>query len=261
MKKVISLALLSAIGVAGGSNFAKAVEVQNAFDFGLGYTAQVNRTGQGAYSIDYLESIADDEEEGAEASTVNKYTNTINQLSLYAGYNAVFKVNDYFNPILGAFVSGNIPLNNYYTQNVYENAKKEKKVSSDKRQVSNVFDINVKFGNEFNVNKNVKLDVYSFVGMNVGIVKSSTESYLDEGLASGLLGDDDVNPTNRRGYVGLSAGAGVDAIFCDRYVVGAFYKYTDLRVATENNSGVAERVVEHVLNTASNVGIKLGFRF
>ena len=140
---------------------------------------------------------------------------------LYVGYNAVFKMNKFFNPILGAFMSGHIPLN--YTMK-YNNG-------DTKNMISNVFDINFKLGNRFNVCKDVDVDLYYFLGVNGGIAK--TEMY---------------NITASQSYSGFSTGVGVDASY-KHILFGIYYKYTDMR-----NAGVK-------FNTSNNVGIKVGHRF
>ena len=130
-------------------------------------------------------------------------------------------MNKFFNPILGAFMSGHIPLN--YTMK-YNNG-------DTKNMISNVFDINFKLGNRFNVCKDVDVDLYYFLGVNGGIAK--TEMY---------------NITASQSYSGFSTGVGVDASY-KHILFGIYYKYTDMR-----NAGFK-------LNTSNNVGIKVGYRF
>ena len=208
MKKVVSLGLLSAMFLAG-SGVSNAIElkgVEHNIDLGLGYTAQI-------YSGD---SVYDEFNEDGNIST-----NLTNQISLYVGYNAVFKMNKFFNPILGAFMSGHIPLN--YTIKLNNGDLKS--------MLSNVFDINFKLGNRFNICKDVDVDLYYFLGVNVGIAK--TEMY---------------NITASQSYSGVSTGVGVDASY-KHIIFGVYYKYTDMR-----NAGFK-------LNTSNNVGIKVGYRF
>ena len=130
-------------------------------------------------------------------------------------------MNKFFNPILGAFMSGHIPLN--YTMK-YNNG-------DTKNMISNVVDINFKLGNRFNVCKDVDVDLYYFLGVNVGIAK--TETY---------------NIAVSQSYSGFSTGVGVDASY-KHIIFGVYYKYTDIR-----NVGFK-------FNTSNNVGIKVGYRF
>ena len=220
MKKVVSLGLLSAMFLAG-SGVSNAIElkgVEHNIDLGLGYTAQIYSGGSA-----YDQELIDDFNENG-----NTLTNLTNQISLYVGYNAVFKMNNFFNPILGAFISGHIPLN--YTMKLkYNNG-------DTKNMISNVFDINFKLGNRFNVCKDVDVDLYYFLGVNVGIVRNKSS-----------LGDYyDVDVSNF--YSGVSTGVGVDASY-KHIIFGVYYKYTDIR-----NAGFK-------FNTSNNVGIKVGYRF
>ena len=217
MKKVVSLGLLSAMFLAG-SGVSNAIElkgVEHNIDLGLGYTAQIY-SGDSAYDQESIDAF---NENG------DTLTNLINQISLYVGYNAVFKMNKFFNPILGAFMSGHVPLN--YTMK-YNNG-------DTKTMISNVVDINFKLGNRFNVCKDVDVDLYYFLGVNVGIVKNKQS-----------LGG--YNVTASQSYSGFSTGVGIDASY-KHIIFGVYYKYTDMRFA-----GVK-------LNTSNNIGVKVGYRF
>ena len=212
MKKVVSLGLLSAMFLANGMANALSLQgVEHDIDLGVSYTAQIY-SGDSAYDNELMDVYK------VNGDTL---TNLTNQISLYVGYNAVFKMNKFFNPILGAFVSGHIPLN--YTM------KEDNEMF--KNMISNVFDLNIKLGNRFNVCKDVDVDLYYFLGINGGIAK--TEMY---------------NITASQSHSGFSTGVGVDASY-KHIIFGVYYKYTDIR-----NAGFK-------FNTSNNVGIKLGYRF
>ena len=211
MKKILSLGLLSTAFLVSG-NASKAIELQHGIDAGIGYVAQIN-TGDFAYTKEQIDFAK---------NNGNKLTNAVNQLSLHIGYNATFKVSEYFNPILGAFVSGYIPLNNNSVVNGYFKTKSV---------TSNIVDINAKIGNKFNVCKNFSIDLYYFIGANIGLVKAEI-----------------AGATDSNAYGGFSTGIGVDANYRS-FLFGVYYKYTDMRM-----NGV-------VFNKANNIGFKLGYRF
>ena len=213
MKKVVSLGLLSAMFLAG-SGVSNAIElkgIENDIDLGVSYTAQIY-SGDSAYDNELIDVYK------VNGDTL---TNLTNQISLYVGYNAVFKMNNFLNPMLGMFMSGHIPLN--YT------IKEDNEMF--KNMISNVFDLNIKLGNRFNICKDIDIDVYYFLGINAGIAR--TKFY-------GI--------TASQSYAGVSTGVGADMSY-KNIIFGIYYKYTDMR-----DAGVT-------FNTSNNVGIKLGYRF
>ena len=227
MKRSVGLGLLSAMFLAG-SGVSNAIElkgVEHNIDLGLGYTAQIY-SGDSAYKQDMIDRYE---------NAGQTLTNLTNQISLYVGYNAVFKMNKFFNPILGAFMSGHIPLN--YTMKLDEYNQEVKNM------LSNVFDLNLKLGNRFNICKDVNIDLYYFVGFSAGISKSksySDQDYEDYGESK--------SQSKTKGYAGLSTGVGVDASY-KNIVLGIYYKYTDMRLN------------ELMRFKSNNVGIKVGYRF
>ena len=212
MKKVLSLGLLSTAFLVSG-NASNAVELQHGIDVGVGYVVQIN-TGDFAYTKEQIDFAKDNG---------NKLTNAVSQVSINIGYNAIFKFSNYFNPILGVFADGYIPLNN---NSVVKGVNTETKSVT-----SNIVDINAKIGNKFNVYKNFSIDLYYFIGANIGLVKAEI-----------------AGATDSNAYGGVSTGFGIDALYRG-LLLGIYYKHTDMRTKGA------------VFNKANNIGFKLGYRF
>ena len=210
MKKVVGLSVLSAMLLVGG-NASNAVEVKQSIDLDVGYTAQMN-SGDFKLSKEVID---------AQKALGYKYSNLMNQITLSLGYNAVFKVNSLLNPLVGVVATGSIPVT-YTSKNSSGTLK---------TQISNIIDVDVKVGNEFNICQDLDIDIYGFVGVNIGMAKTKA-----------------LGATASNSYAGVSAGAGVDVLYKD-IMLGVYYKYTDM-----GSAGVK-------LNTSNNIGVKVGYRF
>ena len=203
--KVLKGAVLSATILASASSAANAYnfndKIYGKAQFNVGYSLQ-------GYSGDVKDSIDLSDEMGEKVNKIN------HAITLGAGYNVYYKYNSFINPFVGLEAQGRIPVAGH---EYVEGAK-----------LLDVFRFNAKFGAKMNIAKDIDVQPYALLGMNVMQIKTS-----DDGVS------------DKETKAGLTTGAGVEAIFNDMFVVGAEYRFG-------YNKFQEAKVLTHSL------GIKLG---
>ena len=212
--KVLKGAVLSATILASASSAANAYNFNDKI-----YGKAVGKIGLSAqtYTGD-LKDITDQDTTGD--TTKNKANLAV---TLSAGYNVYYKASSFLNPFVGLEAQGRVPV---YGSKLVEvegmHIGQVFNVDGYTYDFKDFFRFNAKFGAKMNISQKVALQPYALLGMNLMQFKASFEGVSD-----------------KETKVGLTTGAGIEAIINDLFIIGAEYrfgygKFTNVKVQTHD---------------------------
>lgn len=213
--KVLKGAVLSATILASASSAANAYNFNDKI-----YGKAVGKIGISAQT--YTGDIKDIVDQDTTGDTTKNKANVA--LSLSVGYNLYYKVNSFLHPFVGLEAQGRVPVFGSKFLD-YKGLRTGGYVSIDgfTYDFKDFFRFNAKFGAKMNISQKFALQPYALLGMNVMKLKHTSEGYTG------------YNKTK----VGLTTGAGIEAIINDIFIIGAEYrfgygKFNEIKVQTHD---------------------------
>lgn len=212
--KVLKGAVLSTAILASANSVANAYNFNDKI-----YGKAVGKIGVSAQT--YTGDLKDITDQDTTGDTTKNKANVA--LSLSAGYNLYYKASSFLNPFVGLEAQGRVPV--YGSKLLdYEGLHiggyiDENGVSYD---FKDFFRFNAKFGTKMNISQKFALQPYALLGMNVMQFKTSADGVSD-----------------KKTKVGLTTGAGIEAIINDLLIIGAEYrfgygKFNEIKVQTHD---------------------------